>query len=103
MSYLFSRATGSLTLLLTLLTPVTLRRLLHKAGGPVYGSLRKLQPALSSLQVLNSDPQLETPVSVAMPRGFDLLKLNVEHEVTTKRMALRQLQQWSGCPAMVLL
>ena len=33
---------GFLTLLLTVLNPVTLRRLLHKVGGPVHGSLRKL-------------------------------------------------------------
>ena len=83
-SEVFSRAklslapvtTGSLTLVLTVLNPVTLRRLLHKVGGPVHGSLRKLQTALSSLQALESDPQLETPVSVAMPAGFDLLALN---------------------------
>ena len=41
--------TGSLTLLLTVLNRVTLRRLLHRLGGLVYGSLRKLQTALSSL------------------------------------------------------
>ena len=63
-SEFFSRAklslapvtTGCLTLLLTILNPVTLRRLLHKVGGPVHGSLRKLQTALSSLQALESDP-----------------------------------------------
>ena len=84
---------GSLTLLLTVLNPVTLRRLLHKVGSPIHGSLRKLQTALSSLQALEIDPQLETPVSVAIPAGFDLLTLDVEHTVKTKVMALRQLLQ----------
>ena len=65
--------------------------------------LRQLQTALSSLQALESDPRPETPVSVAMPAGSDLLTLNVEHTVTTKVMALRQLIQWSGYPAVVLL
>ena len=62
-SEIFSRAklslapvtTGSLTLLLTVLNLVTLRRLLHKFGGPVHGSLRQLQVALSSLQTLEND------------------------------------------------
>ena len=35
--------------------------------------------------------------------GFDLLTLNVEQAVKTKVMALRQLLQWSGYPAVVLL
>ena len=43
------------------------------------------------------------PVSTAMPTKFDLLTLNVEHTVKTKVMALRQLLQWSGYPAVVLL
>ena len=110
-SEFFSRAqlslapvtTGSLTLLLTVLNPVTLRRLLHKVRGPVHGSLRNFQMALSSLQALESDPQPKTQVSVAMPTGFDLLTLNVEHTVKTKVMALRQLLQWSEYPAVVLL
>ena len=100
-SKVFSRAklslapvtTGSLTLLLTLLNPVTLRRLLHRLGGPVYVSLRQLQMASSSLQTLESDPHLIAPVSVAMPAGFELLILNVEHTIKTKVMALRQLIQ----------
>ena len=95
--------TGSLTLLLTVLNPVTLRRLLHKIGGPVQGYLRKLHTTLFSLRALESDPQLETRVSVAMPSGFDLLILNVEHTVETKVIASRQLVQWSEYPAVVLL
>ena len=110
-SEVFSRAklslalitTGSLTLMLTVHNPVTLRRLPRKVGGPVHGSLRKLQTALSSLHALESHRQLETPVSVAMPAGFDLLTPNVEHTVKTKVMALRQLLQWSEHPAVVLL
>ena len=95
--------TGSLPLLLTVLNVVTLRRLLHSVGGPVHGSLRRLQTALSSLWTPESDPHLETPASVTMPAGFDLLTLFVEHTVKTKVMALRQLLQWSGYPAVVLL
>ena len=38
-----------------------------------------------------------------MPTGLDLLTQNVEHTFKTKVMALRQLLQWSGYPAMVLL
>ena len=98
-SEVFSRAklslapvtTGSLTLLLTVLNPVTLRRLLHKLGGPVHGSVRKLRVALSSLQTLENDSHWESPVCAAMPAGFYLLTLNVEHTVKTKVMALRQL------------
>ena len=64
--------------------------------------MHRLKAALSSLQTLESDPQLEAPVLVAMPAGFDLLTLNVEHTFKTKVMALRQLLQWSRYPAMVL-
>ena len=38
-----------------------------------------------------------------MLAGFDLLTLHVEHTIETKVMALRQLIQWSGYPAVVLL
>ena len=56
-SQAFSRAklslalvtTGSLTLVLAVLNPVTIRCLLQKVGGPVHRYLRKLQTALSSL------------------------------------------------------
>ena len=34
--------TGSLTLLLTVLNPVTHRRLLQRVEGPIHGSLSKL-------------------------------------------------------------
>ena len=98
-SEVFSRAklnlapvtTGSLTLLLTVLNPVTLWRLLRGLGGPIHGSLRQLQTTSSSLQALESDCHLVAPVSVAMPARFDLLTLNVEDTIKTKVMALRQL------------
>ena len=45
-------ATVSLTLLLTVLNPMTLRRLLRKLSAPISGSLRKLHIALSSLEDL---------------------------------------------------
>ena len=95
--------TGSLTLLLMVFNPVTLQRLLRKVVGPVSGSLRKLQAALSSLQDLEQSPDLGPVSSMEMLAGFDLLTLNVEHTVKTKIVALRQLLQWSGYPAVVLL
>ena len=110
-SEVFSRArlslapvtTGSLTLLLTVLNPVTLRRLLRKLGGPVHGSLRQLQVALSSLQALENDSHRECSIPATMPAGFDLLTLNVEHTVKTKVFTLRQLLQWAQYPAVVLV
>ena len=50
--------TRSVTLLLTVLNPGTLRRLLQRVEGPIHGSLSKLQSALSSLQALEQDPDL---------------------------------------------
>ena len=96
-------ATGSLTLVLTVFNPVTLRRLLHKPDGPVHGSPRRLQVAFSSLQTLKNDSHQESPVPAALPARFDLLTLNVERTVKTKVMALRQLLQWAEYPAVVLL
>ena len=98
-SKVFSRAklslapvtTGSLTLALTNLNLVTLWRFLHRLGGPIHGSARQLQTALSSLQTWESDSHLVASVSARMPAGFDLLMLNVEHTIKTKVMALRQL------------
>ena len=95
--------TGCLTLLLTDLNLVTLRRLLRKVSDQVSGSLRKLQMALSPLQDLEHSPGLEPVAPMEAPTGFDLLTLNVEHTVKTKVVALRQLLQWSGYPAVVLL
>ena len=76
--------TGSPTILLAVLNPVTLRRLLHKLGGPVHGSLRQLQVAFSSLQTLENDSHQVCPVSAAMPAGFDLPTPNVENTAKTK-------------------
>ena len=69
----------------------------------MHASLRQLQMALSSLQTLENDSQRESPVPAAMPAGFDLITLNVEHTVNTKVVALRQLLQWTAYPAVVLL
>ena len=90
--------TRSLTLVLTVLNPVTLRRLLQKSGGPVHGSPRQLQVALSSLHILENDFHRESPVPAAMTAGFDLLTLNVEHIIKTKVTAFRQLLQWAEYP-----
>ena len=95
--------TGSLTLLLTVLNPVTPRRLVQRVEGPIHGSLSKLQSALSSLQALEQDPDLGATASVSMPAGFGLLTLNVEHTTKTKVRALQQLLQWSGHPAVAFL
>ena len=95
--------TGSLTLLLTVFNLVTLWRLLRNVVGPVSGSLRKLQAALSTFQDLEQSPNLGPISSMEMPAGFHLLTLNVEHTVKTKIVALRQLLQWSGYLAVVFL
>ena len=95
--------TGSLTLVLTVLYLVTLRRLWHRLGGPVHGSVRQLQVGLSSLQTLENYSHLVAPVPTPMPAGFDLLTLNVEHTVKTKVIGLRHLLQWARYPAVVLL
>ena len=86
--------TGSLTLLSTVLNPVTLWCLLRKVSDPVSGSLRKLHTALSSLQDLEQSPFLEPVAPMEAAAGFDLLTLNVQHTVKTKVVALRQLLQW---------
>ena len=88
---------------MTVPNPVTLRRLLQKLGGPVHGSFRELQGALSSLQTLENDSHREGAVPAAMPAGFDLLTLNVEHTVKTKVVALMQLLQWAKYPVVDLL
>ena len=94
---------GLSDLLLTVLNRVTLRRLLRKVSGPVSGSIRKLQVALSSLQDLEQSPSSEPVIPVDALAGFDLLTLNVEHTMKTKVVALRHLLQWSGYPTVVLL
>ena len=69
----------------------------------MHGSLRQLQVPLSSLQSLEKDSHRESPVPAAMPAGFDLLTLNMEHTVKTKAMASRQefsglgVRRWSFC------
>ena len=53
--------------------------------------------------MLENDSHWESLVPAAMPAGFDLLTLNVEHTMKTKVVALWQLLQWTGYPAVVLL
>ena len=61
------------------------------------------QIALSSLRDLEHSTGLEPAIPVDAPADFDLLTLNVEHTIKTKVVALRQLLQWSGYPAVLLL
>ena len=82
---------------------VTLRRLLRKVHCPVSGSLRKLQTAVTSLHELEVGPNFESVAPECPSAGFDFVALNVEHTIKTKIVALRQLLQWSGYPAVVLL
>ena len=100
---LHARHYGSLTLLLTVLNPMTLRRLLRKVQSPVRRSLGKLQTTLTSLHELEVGLSFESVTPECLLAGFDLLTLNVEHTIKTKIVALRQLLQWSGYPAVVLL
>ena len=94
---------GSLTPLLTVINPLTLRRLLRKEEGPVAGSLRKLQTTLTSLRELEVVPNFEGVAPEWQSTGFDLLTLIVEHMIKTKVVTTRQLLEWSGYPAVVLL
>ena len=60
----------------------------------MHGSLRQLQVASSSLETLEKVSHQKSPVPAAMLAGFDLLTLNVEHNVKTKVVAFRQLLHW---------
>ena len=90
--------TGFFTLLLT-----TLGRLLRKVQNPVSGSLRKLQTTLPSLLELELGLAAKSMAPKCPLAGFNLVTLNVEHLIKTKVVALGQLLQWFGYPAMVLL
>ena len=86
-----------------MLPVMVLQRLLRRVQSPVTGSFRNLQTTLACLHEfeLRLGPQSVAPE--CRSSGFDSLTLRVEHTVKTKVVALRQLLQWSGHPAVVLL
>ena len=82
---------GFLTLLLTFLIPLTLRRFLKAVQSPISGSLRRLQATLANLAELEVDISLEVAYPVRSSAAFGLPTVNVAHTVKTKGVALRQL------------